>query len=137
MNNILIYAILGVAIGILVYMFSCEIKKTFLISKYNNYVAKFGGTINEIVDGVPISELITKNENCTETIKKIELAIKTIKKKYETEKSGQLETLKQCNSTVTAKMATLQKYLDKTVSGMTADMYMKQLDRDFDRTKFQ
>jgi len=137
MGKILIYAILGIAIGILVYMFSCEIKKSVLISRYNNYVTKFGSNNETIKDEVPITELISKNDNCTQTIKKIESAIKAIKKKYEVEKSGQLETLKQCNATVDTKMATLQKYLDITVPGMTADIYMKQLDRDFDRKKFE
>jgi hypothetical protein len=100
-------------------------------------VTKFGSNNETIKDEVPITELISKNDNCTQTIKKIESAIKAIKKKYEVEKSGQLETLKQCNATVDTKMATLQKYLDITVPGMTADIYMKQLDRDFDRKKFE
>jgi hypothetical protein len=137
MNKLIIYAILGVAIGILVYMFSCEIRKTFLISKYNNYVAKFGETSNETIDDDSIPTLILKNDTCTNTIKKIETAINTIQKRYENEKAAKLKTLKQCNSTVDSKMAILQNYLDKITPGVTADKYMEMVDKTFDRNKFK
>jgi predicted DNA-binding protein YlxM (UPF0122 family) len=136
MNNILIYAILGVTVGILIYMFSCEIKKSLLISKYNNYVTKFGANDGSLSD-ITIPDLISKNDSCTTTLRKIEAAITAIQKKYDTEKAARLETLKQCNTTVDSKLLVLQKYLDKTVPGVTAEDYMKTLDRTFDRNKFK
>lgn len=123
-------------VGILIYMFSCEIKKSILISKYNNYVAKYGSKDGSISD-ITIPDLISKNDSCTTTLRKIEEAINGIQKKYENEKTTRLETLKQCNATVDSKLATLQKFLDKTVPGITAEDYMKTLDRTFDRQKFK
>lgn len=136
MNNILIYAILGVTIGILIYMFSCEIRKSILISKYNNYVAKFGSN-ETLPPELTIPELISKNDSCKTTLKKIEAAVTAMQNKYESEKQKVLGFLKQCNATVDSKMAILQDYLDKTTPGITAEDYMKAVDKTFDRKKFK
>ena len=122
MNNILIYAILGIAIGILVYMFSCEIKKSMLLSTYRKYINSmqlFGAAENDTLqqedDANPsavIQELNFKNTLCSDALIALNASITKLKKEHRQKKEKLKSTLKTCNVDFGQKLQVSKKYRD-------------------------
>jgi len=122
MNNILIYAILGIAIGILAYMFSYEIKKSMLLSTYRKYINSmqlFGAAENDTLqqedDANPaavIQELNFKNTLCSDALVALNTSITKLKKEHRQKKEKLKSTLKNCNVEFGQKLQVSKKYRD-------------------------
>jgi vacuolar-type H+-ATPase subunit I/STV1 len=139
MNNILIYAILGVAIGILVYMFSCEIKKSMLTATYKRYIDSNTPqySSNEVIDdddanpSAVLQELNLKTTSCTDALEELTGAITKLREEHTKKKEQIKGRLKACNVTFEKFVKLSKKYRN----GEDDETFLKRLR--INRNKFK
>ena len=114
------YAILGVSIGILVYMISCEIRKMSAYATANNLLKSRSS--NEVLDdedetddinpGATIQRLNMKTTACTDSLGILTGAISKLRKDHKQKKEQLKQKLETCNVTFAKKLLTSKKFRD-------------------------